>query len=92
MDYNQRLCSSAVHSDDTNIDVRGAKYRSDTYMEELQTYTHTFRAGGKVGGGRDLRDNDVFGRYYILTDAVVVHIAVRTTTTWYRAPPSERCR
>ena len=92
MGSDQRLCSSAVHTEDTYIDLRGAKYRSDKYVRELHTYTLTFRAGAQVGGRRDLPHSDVYGCYYVLTDAVVSHIEVHTTTTWCRAPPSERCR
>ena len=81
-----------MHTEDTYIDLRGAKYRSDKYVRELHTYTLTFRAGAQVGGRRDLPHSDVYGCYYVLTDAVVSHIEVHTATTRCRAPPSERCR
>ena len=92
MDGNQRLFSSAVHTEDTYIDVRGAKYRGDGYVREPHTYAHTFRAGAQVGCRRDLSYIDVYGCYYVLTDAVVAHIEVHTTTTWSRAPTGDRCR
>ena len=92
MDSDQRLCFSAVHTEDAYIDLRGAKYRSDKYVRELHTYTLTFRAGAQVGGRGDLPHSDVYGCYYVLTDAVLAHIEVHTTTTWCRAPPRERCR
>ena len=60
MDSDQRLCSSAVHTEDTYIYLRGAKYRSDN-VRELHTYTLTFRAGAKVGGRRDLPHSEVMG-------------------------------
>ena len=59
MDSNQRLCPSAVHIEDMYIDLRGAKYRCDKYVRELDTYTHTFRAGAQVGGRRDFPHSDV---------------------------------
>ena len=92
MGSDQQLCSSAVHTEDTYIDLRGAKYRSDKHVRELRTYTLTFRAGAQVGGRRDLPHSDVYECSYVLTDAVVSHIEVHTTTTWCRAPPSARCR
>ena len=81
-----------MHTDDTYTDLRGAKHRSDKYVRELHTYTLTCRAGTQVGGRRDLPHGDVYGCYYVLTEAVVLYIEVHTTTTWCRAPPSERCR
>ena len=92
MNSGQRLCSLTVHTEDTYIDLRGAKYRSDKYVRELRTYTLTFRAGAQVGGQRDLPHSDVYGCYYVLTNAVVSHIEVHTATTRCRTPPSERCR
>ena len=91
MDSDQRLCSSAVHTEDTYIDLLGAKYRIDKYVRELHTYNLTFRAGAQVGGRRDLPHSDVYRCYYLLTNAMVLHIEVHTTTTCCRAPPSERC-
>ena len=85
MGSDKRLCSSAVHTEDTYIDLRGAKYRSDNYGREPHTYTLTFRAGAQVGGRRDPPHSDVHGCYYVLTDAVVSHIEVQTATTWCRA-------
>ena len=61
MGGDQRLCSSAVHTEDNDNDLRGAKYRSDKYMRELHTYTLTFRAGAQVGGRRDFPHSDVYG-------------------------------
>ena len=81
MDGNQRLCPSAAHIEDTYNDLRGAKYCCDKYVRELHTYTHTFRAGAQVGGRRDLHHSNVYGCYYVLTDALVAHIKVHTTTT-----------
>ena len=72
--------------------LRGAKYRSDKYVRELHTYTLTLRAAAQVGGRRDLPHSDVYGCYYVLTDAVVSHIEVHTANTRCRAPPGERCR
>ena len=92
MGSDQRLCFSAVHTEDTYIDLRGAKYRSDKYVRQQHTYTLTFLAGAQVGGRRDLPHSDVYGCYYVLTDGVVSHIEVHTATTWCRAPPCERCR
>ena len=40
MGSDQRLYSSAVHTADTYIDLRGAKYRSDTYQGMCESYTH----------------------------------------------------
>ena len=45
MDSDQRLYSSAVHTEVTYIDLRGSQYRSDKYVRELHTYTITYRAG-----------------------------------------------
>ena len=92
MDSSQRMCPSAVHTEDRYVDSRGAKYRCDKYVRELNTYTYTFRAGAQIGGRRDLPHSDVYGCCYVLTDALVAHIEVHTTTTWCRASPSERCR
>ena len=86
------LLSSAVHTEDTCSDLRRAKYRSDKYVRDLHTYFHTFRAGEQVSGRRDLPHSDAYGRYDVLTDALVAHNEVHTTTTWCRAPTSERCR
>ena len=61
MGSDQRLRSSAVHTEDAYIDLLGAKYRSDKYVRELHTYTPTFRAGAQVGGRRDLPHRDVYG-------------------------------
>ena len=60
LDSNQRLCPSAVHTADTYIDLRSAKYRCDKYVRELRTYTHTFRADARVGGRRHLPHSDVW--------------------------------
>ena len=39
-----------MHTEDTYIDLRGAKYRSAKYVRELHTYTLTFRAGARQSG------------------------------------------
>ena len=81
-----------MHIEDTYIGLRGAEYRCDKYVRELRTYTHTLCAGVQVGGRPDLLHIGMHGCYYVLTDAVVSHIEVQTTTTWCRAPPTERWR
>ena len=78
-------------TEDTYTDLRGAKYRSDKCVPELHTHNHTFCVGAQVSGPRDLPQSHAYGCYYVLTDALVAHIEVHTTTTWCRAPASERC-
>ena len=66
MDSSQRMCPSAVHTEDRYVDSRGAKYRCDKYVRELNTYTYTFRAGAQGGGRRDLPHSDVYGCYFCI--------------------------
>ena len=57
------LFSSALHTEDTYIDLHGAKYRSDEICARATQYNHKFRAGAQIRGRRDLLHSDAYGCY-----------------------------
>lgn len=61
-----------AHTEDTYIDLRGAKYHSDPCVPKLPTYHHTYCAINS--SRRDVPHSDAYGYFYVSTDTLVAHI------------------